>query len=75
MSKARSEIVEELKTKDEEFRRLREEHEDLEHQIEALGAKPALTPHDEMEIKRLKKIKLAGKDKMEAKILQALPAP
>ena len=74
MDKTRERIVEDLKTTDHEFRQLWDEHQDLKRQLADIDAKPRLTPNDEMEIKRLKKIKLAGKDKMEARILRAMPA-
>jgi uncharacterized protein YdcH (DUF465 family) len=59
---------EELKTylmqSDEEFRRLVDEHAQYHHQLEALEAKSHLTPEEEVEEHRLKKVKLQLKDQM-----------
>jgi uncharacterized protein YdcH (DUF465 family) len=59
---------EELKTHlmqtDEEFRRLSDEHHRFHEQLEALEAKSLLTPEEEVEEHRLKKVKLQLKDQM-----------
>ena len=47
------------------FEQLRLEHQDHERRLEELKAKPWLTPEEEMEEKRLKKLKLHLKDQME----------
>ena len=65
MDKSREDMVEQLKRNDTEFRRLWEEHQELKRQLAVFRTKPVLMPHDEIEVKRLKKIKLAGKDRME----------
>ena len=44
---------------------LRLQHQDHERRLEELKAKPWLTPEEEMEEKRLKKLKLHLKDQME----------
>lgn len=49
---------------DAEFRRLCEEHRDMKRRVEELEAKPHLTPEEEMEEHRLKKVKLAIKDQI-----------
>jgi uncharacterized protein YdcH (DUF465 family) len=59
------ELVERLMREDEEFLKAKEGHSKLASQLEELEKKPFLTPQDEMEIKILKKKKLAYKDKME----------
>ena len=41
-----------------------EQHADLERQLGALQQKLYLTPEEEVEKKRLQKLKLAGKDKI-----------
>lgn len=51
---------------DAEYRRLHEAHQDHEHRLEALAVKTALSEEEEIEEKRLKKEKLALKDRMEA---------
>jgi uncharacterized protein YdcH (DUF465 family) len=51
---------------DEEFRRLAEQHAQYHKQLEALEAKSHLTPEQEVEEHRLKKVKLQLKDQMNA---------
>ncbi len=51
---------------DPEFRRLHEEHRHHEERLELLAAKTRLSEDEEIEEKRLKKEKLALKDRMEA---------
>lgn len=48
----------------EEFRRLAEQHTQYHQQLEALEAKAHLTPQDEIEEHKLKKLKLHLKDQM-----------
>jgi uncharacterized protein YdcH (DUF465 family) len=45
-------------------RRYYEEHVDLERQLDVFHQKHYLTPDEEVEKKRLQKLKLAGKDKI-----------
>ncbi len=68
MSSKDQEIIEKLIKENEEFRRYMEEHRELEKKVAELEKKLYLTPDEEMEVKRLKKIKLAGKDKIEEMI-------
>lgn len=49
---------------DEEFRRLAEQHAAYHQQLEALEGKSHLTPQEEVEEHRLKKLKLHLKDQM-----------
>ena len=58
------ERIQAVMEKDEELRRLWEEHLEYERKIEELQAKRYLTAEEEIELKRLKKEKLAGKDKI-----------
>lgn len=51
--------------KDEQLRRSVELHQQLEKKLEQLQARPYLTTEDEMEIKKIKKLKLAEKDQIE----------
>lgn len=53
-----------LRHDDDGFDRLREEHDQLAKQIEAIEAKPHVTEADELEEQRLKKRKLAVKDQL-----------
>lgn len=59
-------LIEELLPQDEELRRLVEEHQAFERELERFSNKRYLTPAEEMEKKRIQKLKLAGKDKIEA---------
>jgi uncharacterized protein YdcH (DUF465 family) len=59
------ELIERLMKEDEEFLKTKQSHAQLAKQLEELENKPYLTPQDEMEIKILKKKKLAAKDQME----------
>jgi uncharacterized protein YdcH (DUF465 family) len=63
------ELVERLMREDEEFLKIKKAHMELAGQLDELEKKPFLTPQDEMEIKIIKKKKLAYKDEME-KILR-----
>jgi uncharacterized protein len=48
-----------------EYRKLAEEHTKYATLIDAIESKPHVTPEDEIEEHRLKKIKLALKDQMQ----------
>jgi uncharacterized protein len=62
------EIIEKLLGDDEDFKKIYSEHRELDDVVRALEEKASLSEDDEVEIKRLKKIKLSLKDRMEAKI-------
>ncbi len=57
-------IVEELLNSNEEFKKLWEEHEELNQKVDEMSLKPYLTPEQEVELKKLKLIKLKGKEKL-----------
>jgi len=63
-----SEIIETLLEGDEEFKKLYLEHRKLDGMVKDLEQKGSLSLDEELEIKRLKKIKLSLKDEMERKI-------
>jgi uncharacterized protein YdcH (DUF465 family) len=65
-----SDIIEKLLEADEEFKRLYFEHRELDDVVRSLESKGMLTRDDEMEVRRLKKVKLSLKDRMEAKIAE-----
>jgi len=65
---AETEIIEKLLEGDEEFKKIYSEHRELDEVVKNLEQKDSLTMGDQVEIKRLKKIKLSLKDRMEAKI-------
>ena len=58
------EIIESLKKESEEFRQILEEHHSLDASLAEMDKKVYLTPEEEVERKKLQKIKLAKKDKM-----------
>ena len=64
MERNQDELKAHLMATDEAFRRLAEQHADYKKQIEAIEAKAHLTPEDEVEENRLKKLKLHLKDQM-----------
>jgi hypothetical protein len=63
-----SENIEKLLEEDEEYRNIYFEHRELDEVIRNLEEKENLTFDDEVEVKRLKKIKLSLKDRMESRI-------
>ena len=58
------EIVENLKGQNEEFKKLLEEHHQLEGLLTEIDRKVYLTPEEEVERKRIQKQKLQKKDRM-----------
>jgi uncharacterized protein len=54
----------------EKYRHLMEKHHEYDRKVEALEAKQALTPQEELEEHRLKKLKLRLKDEMEQCVSQ-----
>ena len=64
MEKKDEELIQTLLEREPELRRYYEEHSDLERQLDVYQQKHYLTPEEELEKKRLQKLKLAGKDKM-----------
>jgi uncharacterized protein YdcH (DUF465 family) len=57
-------LIRTLLEREPELRRYYDEHVDLERRLGAYQQKLYLTPEEEMEKKRLQKLKLAGKDKI-----------
>ena len=57
-------LIMSLADRDPELKRLHEEHVQLEKQLAQLNHKGFLNADEEVERKRLQKIKLAGKDRM-----------
>lgn len=58
-------LVKKLLQENESFRTLKQQHADLEDQLQAFENKLCLTPQDEVEIKKIKKRKLMFKDEMQ----------
>ena len=65
-----TDIIEKLLEADEEFKRLYFEHRELDDVVRSLESKDTLSFDDEMEVRKLKKVKLSLKDRMEAKIAE-----
>jgi uncharacterized protein YdcH (DUF465 family) len=70
MTTKEEELIERLMTENEDFLKAKQAHTQLARQLDELEKKPFLTPQDEMEIKILKKKKLAWKDQMEKILMQ-----
>ena len=64
------ELIGRLLRENDEFRKAKELHSELARQLDEMERKPYLTPQDEIDIKVLKKKKLASKDQMEKILLQ-----
>jgi len=64
------ELIEKLMKENEEFSKIKRAHSQLGKQLDELEKKPFLTPQDEVEIKIIKKKKLALKDQMEKILMQ-----
>lgn len=58
------EIIECLKKENEDFRKLLDEHHSLDTTLSELDKKVYLTSEEEVERKKLQKLKLARKDRM-----------
>ncbi len=57
-------IVEELLKFNDEFKKLWEEHEELDRIVDEMSEKVYLTPEEEIKLKELKLKKLKGKEKL-----------
>ena len=62
------EIALKLCNSDPEFKKLWDEHQELKEKARELAGKTFLTPEEEIEVKRVKRLKLWGKDKIAEKI-------
>ncbi len=65
MEKEDLELIEQLTDKDPELKKFWDEHLDYERLLEEYNRRPYLTAAETMERKRLQKLKLAGRDRME----------
>ncbi|MFZ5810484.1 MAG: DUF465 domain-containing protein [Thermodesulfobacteriota bacterium] len=64
------ELISTYGEKDAELKALYEEHVSYEKILEKMESKPFLTPAEELEIKEIKKKKLAGKTKLETILMK-----
>ncbi|HWR58416.1 MAG TPA: DUF465 domain-containing protein [Thermodesulfovibrionales bacterium] len=58
------EIIEALRSGNEEFKKLNEEHKNLEHLLAEIDRKVYLNADEEIERKKIQKLKLLKKDRM-----------
>jgi len=65
-----AEIAEILKRESKEYKRLYEEHKELEQILAEVDKNKYLTPEEEMERRRVQKQKLAKKDKMAELVME-----
>lgn len=73
MDQVQKELKAHLMAANEEFRQLVAEHAELKRQVEVIEAKPHVTPEDEVEEHRIKKLKLRLKDQINAFMAQHKP--
>jgi len=66
MEKYDEELISQWINEDEELKRYVEEHREFKRKLEELESRPYLTTAEETERRNLKKLKLRGKDKIEA---------
>jgi uncharacterized protein len=64
MEQVLTELKAHLMATSDEFRQLAAQHAEYERQLDAIEAKPHVTPEDEVEEHRIKKLKLHVKDQM-----------
>lgn len=69
----REALIARLLGENEEFRKLRLEHQGYEKELEELKARPFLSADQQWRVSEVKKLKLMAKDRMEAIIRQASP--
>jgi uncharacterized protein YdcH (DUF465 family) len=70
MEKADAELVARWIDKDPELKRRIEDHQDFERQLEEFNRRPYLTAEETVERRRIQKLKLAGRDKIEQILAQ-----
>jgi uncharacterized protein YdcH (DUF465 family) len=66
MERYEEELIERYAAGDEELKAICDEHRTLKHQLEAFRNRHYLTSAEEVEVKRLQKLKLASKDRIMA---------
>jgi uncharacterized protein YdcH (DUF465 family) len=66
MEQREVELIEQLSTHDQELKALYDEHLELKRQVDTFRTKHYLTAAEEIEMKRIQKLKLASKDRMMA---------
>lgn len=66
MEKRDEELIASLLDKEPELKKLLAQHQELGNRVDALSKRPYLTTEEGLEKKRLQKLKLAGRDRIEA---------
>jgi uncharacterized protein YdcH (DUF465 family) len=66
-------LIERLMAENDEFRRLRTEHQDYERELETLRGTAPLSADQQWRMSELKKLKLMAKDRMESIIRHTRP--
>jgi uncharacterized protein YdcH (DUF465 family) len=64
MDNREEQVIVSLLDKDPELKKYYEEHQKLEKQLAEFQHRHRLSPEEEVEMKKIQKLKLAGKDKM-----------
>jgi uncharacterized protein len=64
MEQREEELIRQHADHDQELKALYEEHQQFKRRLESFREKPYLTTQEEMEKKRIQKLKLAQKDRM-----------
>jgi uncharacterized protein YdcH (DUF465 family) len=70
MEKSDQELIDQLLERDPELKKYVDEHRDYEKLLEEFNRRPYLTAAETMERKRLQKLKLAGRDRIEQILAQ-----
>ena len=70
MEKNDQELIDQLMDRDPELKKYVDEHRDYEKLLEEFNRRPYLTAAETMERKRLQKLKLAGRDRIEQILAQ-----
>ena len=70
MEKSDQELIDQLMDRDPELKKYVDEHRDYEKLLEEFNRRPYLTAAETMERKRLQKLKLAGRDRIEQILAQ-----
>jgi uncharacterized protein YdcH (DUF465 family) len=70
MEKHDQELINQLVDRDPELKKHVEEHREFERVLEEFNRRPYLTTAETMERKRLQKLKLAGRDRIEQILAQ-----
>ena len=70
MEKQDQELIEQLMDRDPELKKYVEKHREYEKQLENFNRRPYLTAAETIERKRLQKLKLAGRDRIEQILAQ-----